>query len=94
MGRGRREDAVSLNTPAKVLQQIDVDFFPNMDALFKIVCTLAVTSAECERSVRSLRCLKTYLRSTMTEARLNGLALLYTHRDISCSADVVVQQFA
>ena len=45
------EDAVSLNTPAKVLQQIDVDFFPNMDALFKIVCTLAVTSAECERSV-------------------------------------------
>ena len=30
----------------------------------------------------------------MTEARLNGLAFLYTHRDISCSADVVVQQFA
>ena len=94
MWRGRREDAVSLNTPAQVLQQIDVDFFPNMDALFKIVCTLAVTSAECERSVSRLRSLKTYLRSTMTEARLNGLAPLYTHRDISRSAVVVVQQFA
>ena len=94
MWRTRAEDAATLNTPAKVLESIDCDFFPNLDVLFKIACTLAVTSAECERSVSRLRYLKTYLRSTMTEARLNGLALLYTHRDIPCNADEVVQQFA
>ena len=41
----RPEDAATLNTPAKVLQSIDRDFFPNLDVLFKIACTLAVTSA-------------------------------------------------
>ena len=67
---------------------------PNLEALFKIACTLAVASAECEQSVSRLRYLKTYLRSTMTEERLNGLALLYTHRDISCDAERVVEEFA
>ena len=62
--------------------------------LFRIVCTLGVTSAECERSISRLRCLKTYLRSTMTEAQLNGLALLHIHRDIMCSSDQVVIDFA
>ena len=94
MCRRRAEDAATFNTPAKVLQSIDCDFFPNLDVLFKIACTLAVTSAECERSVSRSRHLNTYLRSTMTEDRLNGLALLYTHQDIPCSTDEVVQQFA
>ena len=30
----------------------------------------------------------------MTEERLNGLQLLYTHRDISCDAERVVEEFA
>ena len=30
----------------------------------------------------------------MTEERLNGLAMLYVHRDISCSPDAVVDEFA
>ena len=90
----RSTEAAALKTPAKILKSIDPDFFPNLNILFQIVCTLGVTSAECERSVSRLRCLKTYLRSTMTEARLNGLALLYTHRDIPCSSDQVVEGFA
>ncbi|KAJ8879046.1 hypothetical protein PR048_019652 [Dryococelus australis] len=35
------------------------------------------------RSFSTLRRLKTYLRSTMTEDRLNGLALLHIHQDIT-----------
>ena len=30
----------------------------------------------------------------MLEDRLNGLALLYVHRDIPCSAEAVVEEFA
>ena len=66
----------------------------NTRKLLEIACTLPVTSAECERSVSRLRYLKTYLRSTTTEDRLNGLAMLYVHRDIPCPIETVVDDFA
>ena len=50
-----------------------------------ILCTLPITSAECERSFSTLRRLKTYLRSTMSSERESGLALMNInyHRDIN-----------
>lgn len=92
--RGRIEEAAAQNTPAKVLVTIDGNFFPNIEQLLKIACTLPVTSVECERSISRLRHHKTYLRSTMQEARLNGLAMMYIHRDIHCDATAVVDEFA
>ena len=92
--RDRSQDAASFHTPVKTLAAVDSDFFPNIEQLLKIACTLAVTSCECERSISHLRILKTRLRSTMTETRLNGLALLYAHRDIACDAATVVDEYA
>ena len=46
------------------------------------------------RNVNALCYLKTYLRSTMAEERLNGLAMLYVHRDIPYPPDAVVNEFA
>lgn len=66
----------------------------NSEQLLKTACTLPVTSVECERSISRLRHLKTHLRSTMQEERLNGLAMSYIHRDISCSAEAVADEFA
>lgn len=77
-----------------MLAVTDGDFFPNIKELFKIIFTLSVTSAECERSVSRLHHLKTYLRSTVLEERLNGLAMMYIHRDIPCPAEAVVDEFA
>jgi hypothetical protein len=56
---------------------------PNIQVLLQLLCTLPVTTTTAERSFSTLRRLKTYLRSTMTEDRLNGLALLHVHQDIS-----------
>ena len=92
--QGKVAEAQHLDSPLNALRNVDGDFFPNIKRLFKIACTLSVTSAECERSISRLRYLKTYLRSTMSEERLNGLALLYIHRDIPCSAEAVVDEFA
>ena len=92
--KGKTQEASSLDNPLHTLSTIDDVFFPNIKKLFKIACTLPVTSTECERSVSRLRYLKTYLRSTMVEERLNGLAMLYVHRDIPCSPDAVVSEFA
>ena len=59
-----------------------------------ILCTLPITSAECERSFSTLRRLKTYLRSTMSSERESGLALMNInyHRDINI--EEVINTFA
>ena len=38
--------------------------------------------------------LKTYLRSTISQQRLNGLALLNVHRDINLSVYEIIDRFA
>ncbi|CAF3312561.1 unnamed protein product, partial [Rotaria sp. Silwood2] len=50
-------------------------FFPNIKVLLRIYATLPVTTATGERSFSTLKLVKTYLRSTMSENRLNGLAM-------------------
>ncbi|KAJ8896773.1 hypothetical protein PR048_002118 [Dryococelus australis] len=55
---------------------------PNIRVLFQLLCILPVTTNTVERSFLTLRCLKTYLWSTMTKDWLNGLTLLHIHQDI------------
>lgn len=50
--------------------------FPNVSIALRIYCTLPTTSASCERSFSKLKIIKTYLRSTMSQERLSGLAIL------------------
>ena len=70
------------------------EFFPNIHTLICILCTLPITSAECERLFGTLRRLKTYLRSTMSSERESGLALMNInyHRDINI--EEVINTFA
>nr|CAH7715538.1 unnamed protein product [Callosobruchus chinensis]CAH7736990.1 unnamed protein product [Callosobruchus chinensis]CAH7737690.1 unnamed protein product [Callosobruchus chinensis]CAH7755206.1 unnamed protein product [Callosobruchus chinensis] len=41
-----------------------------------------------------LRLLKTYLRSTIAQDRLNGLALLYVHKNIDLDVERIIDRFA
>ena len=49
---------------------------PQLAKAIKIFSVIPATSCSCERSFSSLRRLKTYLRSTMTQDRLSNLAIL------------------
>ncbi|GBN35872.1 repressor of the inhibitor of the protein kinase [Araneus ventricosus] len=69
-------------TAISSLEKCDKTFFPNIYILSKQLAVLPVSVATMERSFSSLRRLKTYLRNTTSESRLNGLALLSVHRDI------------
>ncbi|KAF2897540.1 hypothetical protein ILUMI_08635 [Ignelater luminosus] len=69
------------------LLQNNTKLFPNVEALLKILVTIPVTTASNERTFSTLRRLKTYLRNTTREDRLNGLALLNIHREIPVSVD-------
>ena len=71
--------AKQLDTPTKALSFVDKDYFPNIYVILVISTTLPVTSCECEKSISMLKLLKTSLRSTMGNDRLNGLALMLIH---------------
>uniref|UniRef100_A0A2S2NV27 Repressor of the inhibitor of the protein kinase n=1 Tax=Schizaphis graminum TaxID=13262 RepID=A0A2S2NV27_SCHGA len=67
-----------------------MDFYPNIKRLLLIFATIPVTTCISERSFSSLKRIKTYLRSTMGENRLNGLALLNIHPEIIINPEEVV----
>ena len=69
--------ASELSIPCKTLQFADKDFYPNINVFLRIMATIPVTSCECERSISFLGWIKTSLRSTMGQDRLNGLAMLH-----------------
>jgi len=58
------------------------------------MATLPVTTCSSERSFSTLRRLKTYLRNTTGEDRLNGLALLNIHRDIKIDATQIIAELS
>lgn len=72
------------------------EVFYELFRLCKIAVVLPVTSASCERSFSSLRLIKTYLRSTMTEKRLSSLAVLSIEwkRTKALDLDKFVKRFA
>ena len=68
--------------------------FPDIFCAMCILGTIPITTCECERSISSLRRLKSYLRSTMSQNRLNRLAALHIHRDIRINVDAIIDKFA
>ena len=91
--RRERELAPKIDTLGQTLLHADSDYFPNIRTMLVIAATLPVTSCECERSISALRLLKTSLRSTMSQERLNGLAMLQYHKDIIITPEQVVEEF-
>lgn len=49
--------------------------------------------ASCERSFSALKRIKTYLRNTMTEERLAGLALAHINNDMPIDPLEVLREF-
>ena len=78
----------------QTLKHAHPDFYPNIHVAVKILLIMPVSSATAERSFSSLKRIKTYLRSTMVEDRLNGLSLMHIHRDHQIDLDRIIQQFA
>lgn len=57
-------------------------FYPNAIIAYRILLTIPVTVASAERSFSKLKLLKSYMRSTMTQERLNGLAMISIESDV------------
>lgn len=73
-----------------------VDVYPNVESALRIYLTLPVTVASCERSFSKLKLIKSYLRSSMGQERLSGLAVLSIEHILAKSIDfdAVIDEFA
>ncbi|KAL4090434.1 hypothetical protein QTP88_025270 [Uroleucon formosanum] len=57
--------------------------FPNLYIAYKSLCTIPATSVSSERSFSKVKLVKTRLRSTIGQGRLEGLLLLSCEKDLS-----------
>ena len=92
MNREEKDRPKSVIASLKVCKEFGT--YPNIETLLHIFATLPVTTATSERSFSCLKYLKSYLRSTMSEPRLNGLALLFVHKDIDLNYEEVIHEFS
>ncbi|XP_065681485.1 52 kDa repressor of the inhibitor of the protein kinase-like [Hydra vulgaris] len=76
------------------LKSVSFPGFENIKIALRILATLPVTSCECERSFSVMRRLKNYMRTTMSEDRLNGLALMYIYQEIVPCINNVINRFS
>ncbi|KAI4967922.1 hypothetical protein ZWY2020_010403 [Hordeum vulgare] len=65
-----------------------VDCYPNVCVAYQILLIVHVTVASAERSFSKLKLLKNYLRSTMLQHRLNGLAMCCIEKGILDNVDL------
>ena len=79
----KRQRPSHLAEAASILRSMDRnarELFPEVGTLVRLLMTLPASSATAERSFSALRRLKTWLRSTMTQRRVNAAAVCHVHR--------------
>ena len=69
--------------------------FSQVSTLLRLLLVSPASSAEAERSFSALRRLKTWLRSTMTESRLNAVSVCHVHQHKLDAIDIaeLMRQF-
>ncbi|XP_063950079.1 uncharacterized protein LOC108221621 [Daucus carota subsp. sativus] len=75
---------------------ISADCYPNALIAYRIFLTVPVTVASAERSFSKLKLIKTYLRSSMSQERLNGLAIISIEKELleHIDSNIIINDFA
>ena len=69
-------DLKSVIAYLKTLNEVEKTFYSEVISVVKLILVMPATNAVSERSFSALRRLKTWLRSTMSQARLNWCMVL------------------
>lgn len=90
-------EVMTLTSISHLLHQFDaLDIYPNVVFVLRMVLSPPVTNCTGERSFSTLRRIKNYLRSTITNERLSSLALLTIESQLmqEISYEDVINSFA
>ena len=60
-----------------------------MCILAKLIIVMPATNSSSERSFSAMRRVKSYLRSTMSQERLNNLMILHVHQDYTDTINLI-----
>ena len=70
-------------TPIDILNYIKkLESFPNACIAYRILLTILVTVVPAEKTFSKLKLIKSYLRSTISQERLSGLAILSIEKNM------------
>lgn len=75
------EDLQSVITYLETLTSVQKEFYSEVIKIVKLILVMPATNAVSERSFSALRRLKTWLRTTMTQTRLNWCMVLHIHKE-------------
>ena len=89
----KNSKAVLPDSVSATLKRINFPCFPIIKTALRILGTVPVTSCACERSFSSMKLLKTYNHSTMSNDRLNTLAMLNVPLDLHPTSEDVLRKF-
>ncbi|KAK0152297.1 Zinc finger MYM-type protein 1 [Merluccius polli] len=88
----------STTDAADIMRKMPVEvrgLFNQVETLLRLLLVIPASSSEAEQSFSALRRLKTWLRSSMTQMRLNHAAVCHVHQDMLDDVDTqqICQQF-
>ncbi|KAK2444466.1 zinc finger MYM-type protein [Trifolium repens] len=74
----------------------DTHCYPNLSIAYIVLLTMSVTVASTERSFSKLKLIKTYLRSSISQERFDGLTTWSIENDVLENIDinVIIKDFA
>ena len=75
-------------------QQVYKSMVCEVHNLLRLYLTIAISSATAERSFSALRNVLTYLRSSMTEQRLNNCMQLHIHKQLTDFMQIIKEFIA
>ena len=92
--RSLKNDVTSLSDVIRELYPLKNAFLCLINVL-QIALTIGISTAECEQSFLSLKRIKTYLRTKMSNDRLSNLASLAIEKQLSkqISLENIIQEF-
>jgi len=94
VNKWKKEDVSTVPSSAiEALCASHADIYPNVCILLTILGTLPVSTATSERSFSTMRRLIIYLRSSIGNERMTGLALLSIHKDRQIDREKIMNDF-
>ena len=83
-----------VDTAIAAVNMCDNKSLPNVHRLLQVLSVLPVSTAEAERVFSKVKRTLTYLRTTMSEGRLEALVLMQAHRESLPSTAEIISYFS
>ena len=84
-----RYDLHSLLKQLKAMSNAQRSLLCQVCTVISLILVMPATNAVSERSFSTLRRIKTFLRSTMSQVRLNNIMTLHIHEDLTDNLDLL-----